>query len=92
MGERSERPDMESCERASMISLGWGFLACNALAMDGKHLGANGDTCITGEGDERACMKLDPRGVPRGRRRARSIPGEYAEDDERRGIRHDQRK
>ena len=48
MGEHSERPDMESYERASMISLGWGFLACNALAMDGEYLGANGDMCITG--------------------------------------------
>ena len=48
-----------------MISLGWGFLACNALAMDGKHLGANGDTCITG-GDERICMKTgSPRSTSR---------------------------
>ena len=38
----------QTWNHASMISLGWGFLACNALAMDGEYLGANGDMCITG--------------------------------------------
>ena len=40
-GERNERLGMELCERASIISPGWSFLACNTLAKDGKQWLAN---------------------------------------------------